>query len=333
MVVKNQYFKPVPYDASYNYRLLIHQLENSSVLVKHEQTIYQILANLTNQATFNQNNYDLNIFSLIFAKSDQKFSEQLNDIENQYTVFLPTDQAFAGMRADQLKSLIDDSTCADQFLSKFIISDEICTAQIFDHNADYSSSFQTASLITIVDKFGHKQTYFNGQNVSNKKVPFSASNGMFYYLNTIKTSSFLDFLYDMVMFLKQASKIDYFNRLETDWESELLNESFNTTFILPALVSSSPYQNLILANSTGLNESLIKINDYLFKGQLHVNELSDGQLLTSISGRKYLINTKVHSGTIPSFLKWVPARNFFVRSINCQKIEITDLKGKFKENR
>jgi len=251
----------------------------------------------------------------------------LNDTQNSVTVFLPTDQAFSNMRKDQLQSIIEDNICNNQFISKFIVSDEICSQKIFDFNAEYSSSFQSASLITVVDEFEQKQAYFNGQHVSNKTVPFSASNGMFYYLDTIQTSYFLDFLYDMVLYLKKKSNIDFFDRLKTDWEFDLLNESFNTTIILPVSASSSPYQNLFLTNSTENEENDIEITDYLFKGQFQVHELSDGQILTTVSRKKYLINTKHHFSKIPSFLKWVPVRNFFIRSINCQKIEQADLKG------
>ncbi len=137
----------------------------------------------------------------------------------------------------------------------------------------------------------------------------------------------VDFMYDMVVYLKRRTSSGYFENLVGNWRQVLLTESIESTLFLPieASVLSSGL-NLTEEEYEPYNETTkIDIRDYLINSHETYYKLRDGQLLTSKTNRTYLVNTFTFG--LPQFLNWVPTRNFFIKSINCQRIEINDLKG------
>ena len=311
---------PVPFDGIHNYRLLIHKLEASSLLRLHPHTVYEILEQKLLDSD-EASGHSLNILNRIFEKSRDSFKALLDEPKNSLTVFLPTDSAFGNLRQDQIDSLISDSVCGQSFLSQFFVQDEMCPGKVYMYEADYSSPQQTANLITI-DEEEHKHVYFNGQRVSHAQPVPSGSNGMFYYLDTVKVNHLADFLYEMVAYLKRKS--NFFNQLDSDWSQLVQTHGTDSTLFLPILSE----KDLIKQNRTMTKpQRKYEIQDFLIKKHLTYYKLRDGQLLTSLSGAKYLINTFPVVGDVPVFLNWVPMRNFLPKSINCQQLEFNDLKG------
>ena len=300
--------------------MLIHKLEASSLLSLQTHTVYEILEQklLVSDET---SSHSLNIFNRIFEKSRHFFKAHLDNPKSSLTVFLPTDGAFRELRQDQIDSLISDSACGHSFLSQFFVLDEICPGKVFMYEADYSSPQQTANLITL-DEDEHRHVYFNGQKVSHTQpVVSSGSNGMFYYLDTVKVNHLADFLFEMVAYLKRKS--NFFNQLDSNWTQLIQTHGTDSTLFLPILSQ----KDLIKQNRTMRAQRKYEIQDFLIKKHWTYYKLRDGQLLTSLSGAKYFINTFPVVGDVPVFLNWVPMRNFLPKSINCQQLEFNDLKG------
>lgn len=334
LALRDRYYKPVNFDGAHNYRFLIHKLEDNGLLALRTETAYQVLyGQLFNQSNVHNNN--LKILQKILAKSSTQLLRDLNDDNNPVTVFLPTDAAFKYIRQDQIDSLIADQTCGYRFFRQYVVKDEICASQLFKYEAEYTSHVQEASFITMSDKDGKKQTFFNGQQVAKEVGAYESSNGMFYFLNTLRINNMVDFMYDMVSYLKRRTGSVYFDHLMDNWRDVLLTESIKSTLLLPieASILSSTDLNLTEDHNaeTSFNKTRTKIDirDYLIDSHETYYKLRDGQVLTSKTKRKYLVNTFTFG--LPQFLSWVPTRNFHIKAINCQRIEINDLKGKWMQ--
>lgn len=75
------------------------------------------------------------------------------------------------------------------------------------------------------------------------------------------------------------------------------------------------------------NQSTISIRDYLVKPRLSFYDLHNGDVLTSLSGRVYLINVYQFETPIRNELiaRLIPLRNLERKAINCQQLEVPDL--------
>lgn len=275
---------------------------------------------------------NLTVFARIFKNAASTFANDLNSPDKSITVFLPTDTAFHQLRQDQIDALMNDEICSRLFLKEYIVNDEICPVQIGKYSAEYYSNFQRATFIALKDNFNDStdHVYFNSQQVFTQDVAYSGSNGIAYYLNTVKISSKVVFLYDMFLYLKSDANHEFYDQLETDWKDALINNCLNKTLILPIQVSSEEsYQDLTLRKSVPEKiPQKIDIRDFLMRGQINHYQLSDGQILKSVNNDSYLINTKSLRLKTPPFLKWVPMRSFQMKSINCQILEQNDYRSK-----
>jgi hypothetical protein len=95
-----------------------------------------------------------------------------------------------------------------------------------------------------------------------------------------------------------------------------------TTSTLSTAIASPP------ANLTGLsspNGERINIYDYIIKPKYTFYQLNDGDILTSVSNKKYLINVYPFDTAIPEYLSFIPVRNFQRKTINCQQLEMSDI--------
>lgn len=70
----------------------------------------------------------------------------------------------------------------------------------------------------------------------------------------------------------------------------------------------------------------ISIRDYITKPRLSFYELNNGDVLTSLSGHKYLISTYPFESSLSELImRLIPRRNLERKAINCQQLEVPDL--------
>jgi hypothetical protein len=149
-------------------------------------------------------------------------------------------------------------------LSSYFVFDEICPTKILKYETEYSSPEQNANFITIQEANEKKRVYFNGQLVSSRTAPFIASNGMFYYLETVKTNHLADFLFEMISYLKRKTNSYFFDQLNPNWKDVIQKEGYNTTLFLPVLTETELknvrclFFCILLLNYIILNLYLIK---------------------------------------------------------------------------
>lgn len=91
----------------------------------------------------------------------------------------------------------------------------------------------------------------------------------------------------------------------------------------PPPPSSSP-TNAASSSTAGSAqlENRINIYDYMIRPSQTYYQLNDGDVLTSVSNKKYLVNVyPLESTSIPEYLYFIPSRNFQRKTINCQSLE------------
>jgi hypothetical protein len=330
IVYKNQYHKLV-YDGSgtdtYNYRLLIHKLQTGSIITPLTKTVYQILNEKILKPTLAKNNFK--IFQKLFAQSQDKLTADLNKQLKTATItlFVPTDDAFkSSLRNEQIESLIADKACAYKFLFHNIVYEEICPTQLIKYGAEYSSSSQRANFIA-VNENSNNFLYFNGQIVNLSKSSINtAANGMIYRLSTLNLNGIVDFLYDSVIGFKKKFPSSFINALGPNWLDIIKTENNNSTLFFPLEEKSDTSVNGNgkdnYANSS-ITMDRVNIYDYLIKPRFTLYELNDGQVLTSVSNRKFIINVYQLEKPL-DFMSFIPSRNFQRKTINCQQLEMSD---------
>jgi hypothetical protein len=336
IVFKNQYHKPV-YDGSgsdsYNYRLLIHKLQASSIITPLTKTVYQILNEKILKPNLTKNNFK--IFQKLFAQSQDKLTVDLNKQQLKtatITLFVPTDDAFkSSLRNEQIESLIADKACGYKFLLHNIVNEEICPTQLIKHGVEYSSSNQRANFIA-VNENSNNFLYFNGQIVNLSKSSINtAANGMIYRLSTLNLNGIVDFLYDSVIGFKKKFPPSFINALSPNWLDTIKTENNNSTLFFPLeekttlnTEGGSSLNGHINGSVNSLVIERVNIFDYLIKPRFTLYELNDGQVLTSISNRKFIINVYQLENPL-DFMSFIPSRNFQRKTINCQQLEMSDL--------
>ena len=67
------------------------------------------------------------------------------------------------------------------------------------------------------------------------------------------------------------------------------------------------------------------ISDYLIRSRFTFYELNDGDILTSLSNKSYLINVYSYDKHLPDYMSFIPTRNFQRKAINCLQLEMPDL--------
>ena len=63
----------------------------------------------------------------------------------------------------------------------------------------------------------------------------------------------------------------------------------------------------------------------MFKNRYTIYQLNNGDIITSITNKRYLINAYPFENSIPDFMSFIPLRNFQRKSINCQQLEMPDV--------
>lgn len=70
----------------------------------------------------------------------------------------------------------------------------------------------------------------------------------------------------------------------------------------------------------------VSIRDYLVRPRLTFYDLNDGDLITSLSGRRMLISVYPFEGSLSEIImRFIPRRNLDRKAINCQQLEVPDL--------
>lgn len=328
---KNQYYKEVIDGSDYNYRLLFHKLQPGSLLIPYTKSVYQLLLEKVLKPALNFNS-NYKIFQKIFSQSNDQLVKDLSTATTPITIFIPTDHAFKSLRQDQIDSLIADKKCGYKFLTHNIVYEEICPNQLIKYNSEYSSQAQRANFIAVTES-GSSILYFNGQVVNLSKTNINtAYNGIIYRLSTLKLTGVVDFLYDIVNGFKKKFPSNFINSLYPNWMDVIKNEGTNSTLFMPF------DDNKTLNNSIIQNEKIeltstdappanyfINISDYLTKPRYSFYQLNDGDVLTSLSNKKYLISVYPFENPIPDYMNFIPHRNFQRKAINCQQLEMHDL--------
>jgi uncharacterized surface protein with fasciclin (FAS1) repeats len=316
ILIKNQYHKKIGADnGSHDYRLLIHKLEDNSLLKPSQKTVYQLLVENIFRGSSLVNSYK--IFQKMFYKSSDLLIKDLNKVKTSVTLFVPCDSAFRHLRASQLEALWSDKTCAHKFIAHNLLNEEVCPGQIIKYAADYSSRFQKADFLAVSENLTNT-LYFNGQKLNLSKS-YTASNGFIYRLATVKLSGVVDFLHDLVSAFRKKFSPLFIQSLETPWLDIVRNESNNVTLFMP-------FDNLNRSAHLSFNVSAQNsIKDYLIRPKVTIYQLNNGDLLTSLSKRKYLISVYPFESILPDYMRFIPKRNIERKAINCIPLEMPDL--------
>lgn len=318
IVVKNQYHKKINASSfDHDYRLLIHKLEDDSLLRPNHRTIYQLL--FENLFKTNWSNNYFQIFKKIFLKTSDLLMKDLNKSKSSITLFVPTDAAFKSLRANQIESLWSDKMCAYKFVSHNMLNEEVCPLHIGKYATEYSSRSTKAELIVVSENSTTDNVYFNAQKLNLSKW-YTASNGFIYRMSTLKLNGIVDFMYDLVNAFRRKFYQPFVNSLEPDWLDIIRNESNNTTLFLP-------FDSLLNSYNSSSNYTVnsLSIRDYMVTPKVTFYELNDAQVLTSLRNQKYLVTVYQFDNRLPEFMKYIPKRNFNRKAINCHQLEMSDV--------
>ena len=340
---KNQYYKRIHDGTEHNYRLLIHQLQKGSLLVPLAKSVYQLLNDKILKPTPSPNNglpnNNFKIFQQLFENSNEKLIKDLKDsTAPSIVIFVPTDEAFeTSLRRDQIDSLLADHTCAYNFIRHNIVYEEVCPNQLIKYASEYSSPVQRANFIA-VNEAASNSLFFNGQivNVSRSNTN-TASDGIIYRLSTLKLSGVVDSLYDVVITFKKEFPASFITSLNSNWLDIIKSESTNSTLLMPFDKETFSVESNKTAKET-YNYPKLKdntntltqvdpqnISDYMIRPRLSFYELNDGDILTSLSNKSYLVSVYPFEKQVPEYLSFVPNRNFLRKAINCQQLDMLDL--------
>jgi uncharacterized surface protein with fasciclin (FAS1) repeats len=333
VVLKNQYHKHVQ-DGSgadpYNYRLLIHKLQTGSIVTPLTKTVFQILNEKILKPTLVKNNFK--IFQKMFAQSQDRLTADLNKQlkTSAITLFVPTDDAFkSSLRNDQIESLVADKSCGYKFLFHNIVYEEVCPTQLIKYGAEYSSNNQRANFIA-VNENSNNFMYFNGQIVNLSKSSINtAANGMIYRLSSLNLNGVVDFLYDNVVSFKKRIPSNFLAALSSNWLDVVKTESNNSTLFFPLEEKSTVGDSKSFSENASGNNTIVtaldslSINDYIIKPRFTLYELNDGQVLSSMSNKKFLVNVYQLENPL-DFMSFIPSRNFQRKTINCASLELSD---------
>lgn len=331
--VKNQYYKKIEDESEHNYRLLIHRLQPGSLLLSNYKTIIELLKEKIIESTPSSSDQSsFEIYKKILNKiGKETIMKYLSSDRSPVNLFIPTDKAFQNsLRQDQINSLVEDKKCSLAFLHHNTIYDEICPHQIVKYNTEYYSQSQHASLVVSSDSTSN-QLLFNGQIV-NLTNPNTASNGMIYKLSTVRLTGVVEFLYELVINFKKDFNNKFISSLKPTWLNIIRNNSIDSTLFIPFEVKYKTVKDN--QNYTDKAKSInhlyssnisTDISDYLIQSKYTLYQLNNGDILTSYSNKKYLINVFKLKNDIPDFMSFIPSRNFQRKSINCQQLVSPDL--------
>jgi hypothetical protein len=323
IINKNNYYK-IQNEGLFNYQLLIHELEAGSLLLPIVKTIHQLVDNyILHRSTESKTNFK--IFNQIYNKQSNNYLRKdlnVNNVESMpITLFIPFDDAFynSNLNINQIESIISDEKCCNHFLMANIrFKEETCPNKLMLIKDLVNSSF---SFKKRTDGISFTDFIFNDQIVSSLRSDINmASNGMIFRLRTVKVKGIIEFLFDIVMNLKKRISTQFINSLEPNWMDILKTNSTNVTLFLPFHHHDQQYKV-----ETTINER-INIRDYMTTPRYSHYDLKDGQILKSLTNKKYLITVYPSDvEAIPKYMNFLPLRSFERKSINCVRLEIPDI--------
>lgn len=315
IVLPNNYYKEL--DGQHEYQLIIHKLEEGSLLLPGKQTIFDKLENIILLST-----RTFKIFKEIFNKNSDLLFSEFSSFQNFKTLFIPSDRTFQKLTDGEIESIITDEKCSLNLVKKNLLKENVCPKQLYKNNADFETSqdfivenLGTNQIATYKPWFrtitvnNTKLLFFDNQQILLSKSSFTA-NGVIYAINNLNTEniSLLDTIVES--FMNKISP-SFMRTLDKSWRQIIRDNSNNCTLLLPGLKF---FQNRTIKNT-------IMIQDYIFRPKYNIYELVNGQVVTSLTKKKYLINSIETSKKTFDLFTYLPRKYFFTKYINCQEIE------------
>ncbi|CAF0822633.1 unnamed protein product [Brachionus calyciflorus] len=318
----NNFFKKL--SDEHEYQLLIHKLEPGSILESKAETLFDIL-----QLKILETTQNFKIFKEIFNTISPQMYKKLTSLDSHKTVFIPTDRAFRNFTKNEIESIIFDDKCSTSLISQNIIDEYICPSQYHKLNADYTISteklyenFYLNQIYTyfpqlkVISKNFTKILFFNNQLVHLTKSS-KAINGIVYGISDLNTYN-LNLLSKLVNQFDKKISPSFKQALNNDLITFIRDNGNNSLLLLPGLKYYFKGHSI---------DKAISIEDYLFQPKFNLYQLKNGQILNSLSGRKYLINSVKTNRKSFELFKYLPEKYFESKFINCQEIEESQYSG------
>lgn len=237
-----------------------------------------------------------NFTKLIGALNATGLTETLNG-SGPYTVFAPTDTAFAAMNQTQLNNLTQDNASLAMVLKYHVVPGKIMSSQLTQNMT--IKTLEGSDLVIIMNQTG---TYVNGAKVVTKDI--ESSNGVIYAIDTVLVpQTIVQTLMNTSSLSTLTAAVQMANLTET------LNGTGPFTVFAPtnsALANSTYVNGLIATNDTA---NLTKLLTYhVVPYRVIVGNDTNSSLLKSVEG-SHLVMIANASGTFINGAK-VLATNF-----------------------
>lgn len=316
MISANNYFKKL--DEPYEYQLIIHKLEKGSLLIPQKDTIFDKLEHniLLTTSTFK-------IFKEMFKKNSDLLFSELTSLEPFKTLLIPSDQAFKKLTHDEIESLIIDEKCSLKLFKRNLLEENVCPNQLYKYNLDFQTSREIVVENLITNQIGTYKPWFKTISINNSKFllynnqqirlsKYSLNlNGIIYAINNLNTEE-TGLLTQMVKHVFSKISPTFISYLNPNWMEILRKNSNNCSLMVSGL-------KFFLNNSNETNS--IMVQDYIFKPKFNLYELNNGQVITSLNRKQYLINSIETKKKSFNLFRYLPKKYFYSKYINCQEIE------------